>query len=147
VRICGKTIAESDLEATVEASHAAIRAGSCRAFALNHHGEEVLVVVAEVERRSGGDRRSRHVNPRDGLESFWFEDRSERDRRRGQTPAMKIDDDEIACAIRDAVERSHGLQIREMVLTPPGVLPRTASGELDRAACGVRLQRAIEDEA
>jgi acyl-CoA synthetase (AMP-forming)/AMP-acid ligase II/acyl carrier protein/GNAT superfamily N-acetyltransferase len=48
----GRNLAPQDVEATVEASHPALRSASSAAFSLEDGGEEVLAVVAEVERTS-----------------------------------------------------------------------------------------------
>lgn len=50
--IGGRNHAAGDIEATVEASHAALRAGGCAAFGMDVENSEVLAVVAEVERAS-----------------------------------------------------------------------------------------------
>lgn len=146
MQIRGKNIAEADLEATVERSHPAVKAGSSGAFAVPRGPDEVLVVVAEVERRSGDDRRSRNVSPRDALESFWFEERDRSDRRRGEAPATRVEDAEVAAAIRTAVELAHDLEVSETLLAAPGVLPRTPDGRIDRETCRARLLRLFEGE-
>lgn len=148
MQIRGKNIADGELEATVERSHPALRAGSSGAFAVERAGEEILVVVAEIERRSGDDRRSRDVNPRDALESFWFEDRDRSDRRRaGEGPPPRLDDEEVVAAIRLAVVQAHDLEVEETLLLAPGTLPRTPEGGIDRETCRARLLRLIGEQA
>lgn len=146
MKIRGKNIADGDLEATVEHSHPAIQRGTSGVFAVQRGDQEVVVVVAEVERRSGDDRRSRDVSPRDALESFWFEDRNRTDRRRGAPPPPRLEDQEVAAAIRDAVGATHDLEVRETLLVAPGVLPRTPDGRVDRETCRARVVRLFEEE-
>jgi len=147
MRISGKNIGESELEATVESSHPAVCGGSTSVFAARQAPADGLVVIAEVERRSGGDRRARDVPPRDALESFWFEERGRPDRRAGGLPFASIDDDEVAAAIRDAVRMHHEIEVRKVLLVPPGSLPRAADGRIDREGCRARFLPPSEDEA
>lgn len=42
---------------------------------------------------------------------------------------------EMADAIRHAVAEAHELRIHELVLTPPGTVPRTSSGKIQRNRC------------
>jgi hypothetical protein len=147
MQIGGKNIADGDLEATVEASHPAICRGSTCAFAVPGGHAEVLVVMAEIERRSGDDRRSREVSPRDALESFWFEVRDRRDRRLGGAPAPRLEDADIVGAIRKAVRASHDLEVGETLLAAPGVLPRTPDGRVDREMCRARMASLFEEDA
>jgi acyl-CoA synthetase (AMP-forming)/AMP-acid ligase II len=147
MQIRGKNIADGDLEATVERSHPALRDGSSGAFALLRAGREILVVVAEIERRSGDDRRARDVLPRDGLESFWFEHRDRSDRRRGEARPPRLEDEEVVAAIRQAIEQAHDLEVEETLLVAPGVLPRTPEGGIDRESCRAQLVRLIGEEA
>ncbi len=51
----GRNLYPQDIEATVEAAHAALRPGCAAAFAVDVAGEERLVVVAELERTAKGD--------------------------------------------------------------------------------------------
>ena len=44
-------------------------------------------------------------------------------------------DDRTIASIRDAVNESHGVQIRSVVLTPYGAIPKTTSGKLQRHLC------------
>jgi acyl-CoA synthetase (AMP-forming)/AMP-acid ligase II len=52
--IGGRNHYPSDLEATVESCHADLRPAGSAAFSIEHEGEEVLAIVAEVERSSLG---------------------------------------------------------------------------------------------
>jgi len=47
----------------------------------------------------------------------------------------------IIAEIRRAVADMHGVQLRSVVLAPPGVIPKTTSGKLQRFACRERLQQ------
>ncbi|WP_018654581.1 fatty acyl-AMP ligase [Actinomadura flavalba] len=57
---------------------------------------------------------------------------AERNRR---VPVRLLDRAEVAAAVRAAVQRDHGLAVRDFLLIEPGALPRTSSGKLSRTAC------------
>jgi Phosphopantetheine attachment site len=56
-------------------------------------------------------------------------------------PAGRIDVGQVAAAIRAAVTAEHGLQVHTVVLLPPGALPRTSSGEVQRRRCATLFER------
>ncbi len=95
----GRNHYPQDLEASVEASHPALRSGHGAAFAVEMEGEERLVVVQEVERT----------------------------KRRG-------DLGEVITAIRGALAEEHEVQAHAVALLPPGALPKTSSGKVQRQA-------------
>ena len=136
MNIGDKIIAEEDLEATVEGSHDAIRPGSSASFVVREGEVDRLIVLAEIERRSGRDRRAREMPPADALESFWRDARADSDRRsRWPPPARRLSDAEITAAIDRAVQDTHGVAVQEAVLVFSGSLPRSADGCIDRDAC------------
>ncbi|HVT57970.1 MAG TPA: amino acid adenylation domain-containing protein, partial [Thermoanaerobaculia bacterium] len=107
-----------DLEATVEASHPALRPGCGAAFSAEIGGEERLIVVQEV----GGRRRGRE---RDGSEAP------------AAPSAPEALDPLLAAieAIRRAVAEEHEVQVYEVVLISSGTIPKTSSGKIQRHAC------------
>jgi amino acid adenylation domain-containing protein len=56
------------------------------------------------------------------------------------TPREGLDAEEIASAVRAAVEREHELRVDSVVLARPGSVPKTSSGKLQRRACRQMLQ-------
>ncbi|TDD88491.1 fatty acyl-AMP ligase [Actinomadura darangshiensis] len=57
---------------------------------------------------------------------------AERNRR---VPIALLDLDEVAQAVRTAVNQQHDLRVHDFVLIEPGGLPRTSSGKIARSAC------------
>ncbi|MEO3824653.1 fatty acyl-AMP ligase [Actinomadura sp. B10D3] len=57
---------------------------------------------------------------------------AERNRR---VPIALLDPDEVAQAVRTAVNQQHDLPVHDFVLIEPGGLPRTSSGKIARSAC------------
>lgn len=43
--------------------------------------------------------------------------------------------------VTSAVSRSHGLNVADLVLVPPGSIPTTTSGKIRRAACVDQYRR------
>ncbi|WP_254896649.1 hypothetical protein [Amycolatopsis sp. Hca4] len=41
----------------------------------------------------------------------------------------------LTAAIRRLISDAHGLALRDVLLVPPGRVPRTSSGKIARAAC------------
>ncbi len=54
--------------------------------------------------------------------------------------------DHVFEAIRIAVARDHGIQLSTIVLLPPGALPRTTSGKIQRYLCRERLHGGLPTE-
>jgi acyl-CoA synthetase (AMP-forming)/AMP-acid ligase II len=59
----------------------------------------------------------------------------------GRTHRHRIDLDEIAAAIREAIAEEHELSVHEVVLVMPGTIPKTTSGKIQR-----RLTRQLWQE-
>lgn len=134
--IRGRNHYPHDIEATVEASVKALRAGCSAAFTIEEKGEEKLVVVAELERRFLSERR------RLGSDGIALDSRQRSERRqfnandRGISqpdPDMVLD--ECIDSIRQAVAENHGLQTHAIVLIRPVSLPKTTSGKIRRLDC------------
>ncbi len=100
-----------DIEQTVEQSNLSLRPGCCAAFSVDIDGEERLVIVAEVERRSLPKR----DQPPDAA-----------------APRFTA---EVVQAIRRAVAESHELRVYTVLLLKPGTIPKTSSGKIQRHAC------------
>jgi acyl-CoA synthetase (AMP-forming)/AMP-acid ligase II len=99
-----------DLELAAERAHPALRPGCAAAF------------TAPAFTAADGDRErlviaievSRHARPSDFPE--------------------------IASAIRTAVAAQHELQVHTVVLLPPGGIPKTTGGKIQRSLCATRLE-------
>ena len=109
VIVRGKKHYPQDLERSAEASHPAL--GACAAFAVDGPEGERVVVAAELARRAP----SRAGAPSD--------------------PDGPGHRNAAIAAVRQALSEHHELQVHEVVLVPPGGLPRTTSGKLQRHAC------------
>jgi 5-hydroxyisourate hydrolase-like protein (transthyretin family) len=55
--------------------------------------------------------------------------------------ASRLDVGKIAAAIRAAVAAEHCLQVHTVVLLPPGALPKTSSGKVQRRLCAALFNR------
>jgi acyl-CoA synthetase (AMP-forming)/AMP-acid ligase II len=55
--------------------------------------------------------------------------------------AGRLDVGEVAATIRAAVAAEHGLQVHTVVLLPPGALPTTSSGKVQRRLCAALFER------
>lgn len=56
-------------------------------------------------------------------------------------PAARLDVGKVAAAIRAAVAAEHRLQVHTVVLLPPGALPKTSSGKVQRRLCAALFER------
>ncbi len=121
-----------DIEHTVETCSPNLRPECCVAFSIESAGEERLVVVAEVERRFIGDRRA---GDRERVPS-----RRTRDAEHGNEPFIMhvFDAEPMINTIQEAVSRRHGLQPEQIVLVPPGTVPKTESRKKQRSLCRTR---------
>jgi acyl-CoA synthetase (AMP-forming)/AMP-acid ligase II len=99
-----------DIEATAEQSHPAVRAASAAAFSIDDGGAERLVVAVEVDRG-----RLRAIAITGGEESHEKRD--------------------IVLAIQRAVVEAHDVPVHAVALLPPGGVPRTTSGKIQRHLC------------
>jgi acyl-CoA synthetase (AMP-forming)/AMP-acid ligase II/acyl carrier protein len=100
-----------DIEFTVQDSHPSIRAGCVAAFAIEEEGEEQLVVVAEVEKRT---------EPVNG-------------------DSKKAGESSALTALIKAVSEVHGLRVARAVLIKQGTIPKTTSGKIQRQATKQKL--------
>ena len=108
--IRGRNHYPQDIELTVEKSHPAIRTNCCAAFSLDIHGEERLVIIAEVERNYLRDYlRASRTNYGD----FY----------------------NVIKAIRQAISEYHELQVYSIALLKTATIPKTSSGKIQRHVC------------
>ncbi|MEY2929674.1 MAG: non-ribosomal peptide synthase, partial [Pseudomonadota bacterium] len=107
--VAGRNHYPQDLELCVEQADPSVRAGGVAAFAVEHAERECLVIVAEVDLRRSSEQRS-------------SEQRSARLA-------------ELVQTVRRAVALQHDLQPFAIWLLPPGALPKTSSGKLQRHLC------------
>ncbi len=116
--IDGRNHYPQDIEQTVERSHEAIRPGCCAAFAIEVHGQERLVIVAEVD----GLRQTRPAStPPDGDSH--------------SQPRSSSNFEPVARLVRRAVAEHHDLQAYALRFVKVGGIPKTSSGKLRRSAC------------
>jgi natural product biosynthesis luciferase-like monooxygenase protein len=115
--IRGANYYPQDFERTAESAHPRLRKGCVVAFAFNDGGEERLVVVAEVERRSA-DRARATVDAASAVSEL--------------PAAADFVIADVVAAIREAIAGQHQLQVYAVVLIPPGTLPKTSSGKVQR---------------
>ncbi len=115
--IRGSNYYPQDIERIVEESHPTVRANASAAFSLDIDGEERLIIVAEVERRSG---RKLQQTP----ESEKTEYRSH-----------ASDYEEVVAQIRQAVTEYYEIQVYAVVLIRFMSIPKTSSGKIQRHAC------------
>ena len=133
--IRGRNHYPQDIEATVERAHPSVRPHCSAAFAVEIEGQERLVVVAEVERRS----RDRLNQPQayQGPER-----RTQRDRRQAEldpgfdhSSPQPYSAEAVISDIRQTVVAHHGLQVYAVLLLRVASIPKTSSGKVRRHAC------------
>lgn len=88
--------------------------------------EAAQVLVVEIERRSGQDRRARETQASDALESFWREVRSDADRRGAQPSAalVRIRDAGLEAELKTAAFSLGPGAMTEVFIIPSGVRER-----------------------
>jgi acyl-CoA synthetase (AMP-forming)/AMP-acid ligase II len=119
VVIRGQNHYPQDIECTVEESDPAVRAGGCAAFSIEVGEDEGLVILAELlqGRASNKDQAARgngDLTAADGC---------------------AIDTVSLGETIRQAVADVHGLYVHALLFLPPGTVPKTSSGKIQRHAC------------
>jgi acyl-CoA synthetase (AMP-forming)/AMP-acid ligase II len=131
----GRNYHPEDIERVVEKASPALRPGSSAAFCIEREGREVLVVVAEVERRIG-DRRKLDA----AATGASSERRGQADRREvpvlpAVAPGEAPDMESLRADVRRAVVESFLLRVEEVELLRAGTIPKTSSGKVQRFAC------------
>jgi len=126
--IGGRNLYPTDIEFTVEQSHAAVRPGCCVAFSVEVADDERLIVAAEVERRYHPERH--HLNGES-------RDYSYASNQNGRSPA---DLDAVVRTIRRAVAQEHDVRVHAVVLLRAGGIPKTPSGKIQRRVCEARFR-------
>ena len=104
--IRGRHYHPQDIELTAEGSSPVLRRGRGAAFTVTEGGEDQLVVAYEVNRQLDD------VDDVDDVDN--------------------ADIDGIVTAIRAAVAAEHGVAVHTVVLVPPGGIPRTPNGKVQR---------------
>jgi acyl-CoA synthetase (AMP-forming)/AMP-acid ligase II len=62
-----------------------------------------------------------------------------------RTRRHRVSSEEIAGCIREAVTKEHEIAVHKIVLLPPGVLPKTTSGKIQRNLTrNLRLANSLE---
>ncbi len=114
----------TDIELTVQKSHAAIAPNRIATFTVEVKGDEKLVVVAEVDRRYHRDMLEFVTQPdqKAASEIVIPEEVSE-----------KLN--EITLTIKEAITTHHGLRAHAIALVKLGSIPKTSSGKIRRFAC------------
>ncbi|WP_055522343.1 fatty acyl-AMP ligase [Streptomyces graminilatus] len=108
----GRNHYPQDVEVTAQAAHRAIRPDRLAAFAVaaqHTPGGAAAGGIIAAERAVVVAEHTRDLSPQ------------ARDR------------DEVAAAVRAAVSARHGLRLADILLVPPGAVPRTSSGKVSRA--------------
>ncbi|MGP4002227.1 fatty acyl-AMP ligase [Streptomyces sp. 8N706] len=100
--IAGANHYPQDIEATVEASHPAVREFGACAVSVDDGAHERLIVLAETTAAAGGE------------------------------TDEPVTAQEIKRVIRRAVHAGHRVQVHDVVLLKPGTLPLTTTGKLQR---------------
>ncbi len=137
IRIQGRSYYPQEIEKTAEQSHPRIRPGGLAAFEAELDGQHRLILVAEVERRQKGDRRSAREATAVEKDRRWQEGRREYT----ELPeyilerAAPYDPETIISAIRQAVSERHALPVHGILLIKTGYMPRTTSGKVQRHQC------------
>jgi acyl-CoA synthetase (AMP-forming)/AMP-acid ligase II len=108
--IDGRNLYPHDIEATAEQAHPGIRPASAAAFAVEDGGSERLVVAIEIDR-----------------------DRLRAAARAGADSTAANQD--IVRAVRRTVGEAHDVAVHGVALLPPGGVPRTTSGKIQRNLC------------
>ena len=127
----GRNYHPEDIERVVEKASPSLRPGSSAAFCVEQDGREVLVVVAEVERRMGERRKA---------DGGTTDERRQADRREvavlpAVTPDQPPDPDDLRAAVRRAVVESFLVPVEAVELLRAGTIPKTSSGKVQRFAC------------
>ena len=115
--IRGRNYYPQDIEFTIEQCHPSIRPNCTAAFTVAIEGEERLVILTELERQVLTHHRRSTKNSDQASKNTFFSV------------------DYLFSAIRQAVSKSHDLQVYGIVLLKPGAILKTSSGKIQRQAC------------
>jgi 1-acyl-sn-glycerol-3-phosphate acyltransferase len=125
----GRNYYPQDIELTLENSHRSLRKpGCCAAFSIDSHGEERLIVVAEVERRH----RHHFQNAKSNLEERRRSNFLDTSDAEGHQDA---DAESVIAQIRQSIAQEHGIAVSGIQFLRPGSIPKTSSGKIQRHAC------------
>lgn len=108
----GRNHYPQEIEKTAEASHPALRPGCTIAFSIDADEHARLVVVSEI-----------------GAE-YCVGNAIDRD-----AGALAVSRRDLEKAIRSEVAEEHQIRVHDIRLIPPGSIPKTTSGKLQRSLC------------
>jgi acyl-CoA synthetase (AMP-forming)/AMP-acid ligase II len=129
--IAGRNHHPEDIERTVERSDARLAGGCCTSFPVVVDGQEQLVLAVELERYSW-TRINRGREPgKSTIRRRQIRIKSPGWMHGESTEAAR----ELGGKIREAVAWTHGIRVHDIVLLPPGALPRATSGKIRRHRC------------
>ena len=89
-------------------------------------GRRILVVEDDTKTSASLELYLRHAG---------FEPQVARTGDEGLTRAQREQPDAVILDIREAIGAAHGIQVSAVALVPPGTIPKTTSGKLQRFAC------------
>jgi len=129
VIISGVNHAAEDLERSIEDAHPWLAPGRCAAFPIQEAGHERLGVAVEIAREHW----QHIVDARGSSPRPLWKRLTGLDSQRSRPSETK--ENEIVEAIRASVSQEHGIHAGAIAILPPGALPRTSSGKVQRHAC------------
>jgi acyl-CoA synthetase (AMP-forming)/AMP-acid ligase II len=113
----GRNHYPQDIEKTVEKSHPALRPGCSIAFSIENDGQAQVNVVAELNKEFQPDQEAAREND----------------------ARVRVSEKDIIKAVRREVAEEHQIRVQNVILIPPGTIPKTTSGKLQRNACKEKL--------
>ncbi|MFH8662238.1 fatty acyl-AMP ligase [Streptomyces afghaniensis] len=99
----------------------------------NHYPQDVEATAQEADPAVRRDRLAAFAVPGNGVERVVIVAEHARTAR-----LAELDVPAVVRAVRGAVSARHGLRLADVVLVPPGTVPRTSSGKVSRALTRVR---------
>jgi long chain fatty acid CoA FadD26 len=109
----------------------------------NHYPQDVEATAQEADPAVRRDRLAAFAVPGNGVERVVIVAEHARTAR-----LAELDVPAVVRAVRGAVSARHGLRLADVVLVPPGTVPRTSSGKVSRALTRARyLEGAYDGQA
>lgn len=119
-----------DIEWTVENSHPSIRPGFCAAIAIEHNGEEKLIVMAEIERRFERDSQKSET-----LKEILLLREEAADPIGDPKSPQPFSGHDVISKIQKLISENHDLPVYAILLLKAGSILKTSSGKIQRHAC------------